>query len=284
MKSDRPSKTAYQTALLRAAHQVLDNPKVFEDPMALRIVGTQGESRIRLGKSLFKTRLSGYIRAFVAARSRIVEDELAVAVKRGVRQYVVLGAGFDTFAYRNPYSDSGLRVFEVDNPATQAQKRRRLDAANMGIPESLTFVSIDFENQSLAGRLQESGFRTDEPSFFSWLGVTMYLTGETVMATLKQISSSAPPGSGIVFDYIVPPSSMPFVHRLFFRVLSSRLAAAGEPWVGFFDPHLLATNLAAMGFSHTEDIGAGDINTRFFSNREDNLMVGKYGHLMIARL
>jgi len=148
----------------------------------------------------------------------------------------------------------------------------------------LTFVSIDFENQSLSDRLCESGFRTDEPAFFSWLGVTMYLTGEAVMTSLKHIASFAPAGSGIVFDYMIPPSSMAFPHQLVFRVLTCLMAVAGEPWLGFFDPHLLAADLMSLGFSRAEDIGTEDINTRFFSHREDKLSAGRYGHVMKARI
>ena len=270
--------------MMRAAHQLLDNPKVFEDPIALRIVGTQGESDIRSGKRKYKTRLSSYLRAIVVARSRFVEDELSFAIKRGVRQYVILGAGLDTFAYRNPYSNNDLRVFEVDHPATQAWKRRQLKAAKISIPESLTFAPIEFESQSLADRLYEVGYRTDVPSFFSWLGVTMYLTRETVMATMKYITSSTPSGTGIVFDYVVPPSSQNFFRRFAFHLLANRLADIGEPWKSFFDPYSLLNDLKAIGFKKVEDIEPKDINRRFFKNRADKLMVGGFGHLIKAQL
>ncbi|MCP3895672.1 MAG: class I SAM-dependent methyltransferase, partial [Bacteroides sp.] len=136
MKQDRPSLTAQQVAMIRAAHQVLDNPKIFDDPIALSIIGDRSLSYIRSRKRKFETRLFRYLRSFVVARSRYVEDELSIAIKRGVRQYVILGAGLDTFAYRNPYSACGLNVFEVDYPATQEWKRQRLDAANISIPKS----------------------------------------------------------------------------------------------------------------------------------------------------
>jgi methyltransferase (TIGR00027 family) len=283
VKQDHSSITAQKVAMLRAAHQILDHPKVFDDPIALRIVGTQRVSDIHLQKRQFKTRLSSYLRAIVVARSRLVEDELAAAIKRGVCQYVILGAGLDTFAYRHPYSDKGLSVFEVDYPATQAWKREQLKTAGISIPDSLTFVPIDFEIQTLARRLQEAGFREDVPSFFSWLGVTMYLNRKTVMATLKQIISSTPSGSAIVFDYAVPPSSQSFFRRLVFRLLAMRMAMVSEPWKGFFDPRQLIIDLKAIGFSQVDDMGTEDINTRFFSNRKDRLMVGGFGHLMNAQ-
>jgi methyltransferase (TIGR00027 family) len=284
MKQNHPSLTAYKVAMMRAAHQVLDDPKVFDDPIALSIVGAQGASAVFSEREKFKKRLSGYLRAIVVARSRFVEDELSQAVKRGIRQYVVLGAGLDTFAYRNPYSDCGLKVFEVDYPATQAWKRWQLMEAKISIPDSLTFISVDFERQALAERLRESGFRTDEPSFFSWLGVTMYLNRETVMATMKYISSSTPSGSGIVFDYVVPPSSQSFMRRWVFKLLAHRMAVVGEPWHSFFEPDSLIRDLKADGFTQIETIGPAEINERFFRNRADKLMVGGFGRLMKARL
>lgn len=284
MKQNSPSLTAYKVAMMRAAHQILDNPKVFEDPIALSIVGNQGNSEIHSEKRKFKTRLHCHLRAIVVARSRFVEDELSVAIKRGVRQYVILGAGLDTFAYRNPYSANGLRVFELDYPATQEWKRQQLSAAKIPIPETLTFASIDFESQSLADQLRETGFRTDEPSFFSWLGVTMYLTRKTMMATMEYISSSTPSGSGIAFDYVIPASSQNFLRRLVFRLLAHRLALVGEPWVNFLDPYSLIMDLKTIGFTQAEDIGPEEINARFFKNRADKLVVGNFGHLMKAQL
>lgn len=270
--------------MMRAAHQLIDNPKVFEDPIALKIVGDQGNSEIYSEEQKFKTRLHSYLRAIVIARSKFVEDELLVAIKRGVRQYVILGAGLDTFAYRNPYSSVGLRVFEVDHPATQEWKRRQLDAATIPIPENMTFTPIDFESQSLAGELRKAGFRTDEPSFFSWLGVTMYLTRQTMMETMAYISSYTPSGSGIVFDYVIPPSSQSLLRRLVFRLLARKLAGFGEPWRSFYDPNSLITDLKAIGFTQAEDIGPEKINALFFNDREDKLMVGNFGHLMKAKL
>ncbi len=283
MKQNSPSLSAYRVALMRAAHQILDNPKVFDDPLALRIVGNQGASEINSEKRKFKTGLRSYLRAIVVARSRFAEDELSIAVKQGVRQYVILGAGLDTFAYRNPYSSTGLKVFEVDHPATQEWKRQLLSEANIPVPETLTFTPVDFAGQSLADQLQKAGFRTDEPSIFSWLGVTMYLTWETMMATLEYIASSTPPGTVIIFDYAVPPSSQNFVRRLVFRLLASKLAGFGEAWVNFPDPNALAMDLKNIGFTQAEDIGPEQINARFFKDREDKLRIGKFGHLMKAQ-
>jgi methyltransferase (TIGR00027 family) len=282
MSQDRPSKTAYYVAMIRAAHQILDNPIVFEDPMALKIVGPEGVSKIRSAMRKFEARPARYLRAFIVARSVFVEQQLSIAIERGVRQYVILGAGLDTFAYRNPYSSFNLRIFELDFPATQAWKRRRLNAAKIPIPQCLTFAPIDFETEPLAGRLGQVGFRTDKPAFFSWLGVTMYLSRETVMDTIKSIASCVPTGSEIVFDYVVAPSSMSFLERLALVILTDRMAQEGEPWHGFFEPDSLANDLRAIGFEHIEDIGPEEVNKRFFNDRSDSLRAGSFGHLMKA--
>src|SRR4030042_207897 len=155
----RSTVTAQEAAILRATHQILDKPRIFDDPIALRIIGAKTESALRSNPERFNTRLS--LRAFIALRSRYAEDELARAVKRGTRQYVILGAGLDTFPYRNPYPKSSLRVFEVDHPATQSWKRQRLGEAGIATPDSLVFVPIDFEGQTLAAGLKSAGVEAD---------------------------------------------------------------------------------------------------------------------------
>src|SRR6059058_5976368 len=177
MKKDTPSKTAWRVALARAAHQVIDPaPRVFDDPIALRIVGEAHAQALRSGRGRHGATYARRMRAFVVARSRIAEDELAAAVARGVRQYVVLGAGLDTFAWRNPHAAAGLRVFEVDHPATQAWKRRLVAAAGLPVEGCAAFVPVEFETQSWLGALLSAGFRPDVPTHFAWLGVTMYLS------------------------------------------------------------------------------------------------------------
>lgn len=284
MKQNNHSLTAHKVAMMRAAHQIFDNPKIFDDPISLSIVGTQNVSEIYADKRKYKTRLHSYLRAIVIARSKFVEDELSSAIKRGIRQYVILGAGLDTFAYRNPFSGSDLKIFEVDHPSTQDWKRKQLHTANIPIPGALTFVPIDFESQSLENQLREAGFRTDEPSFFSWLGVTMYLTREAMMDTMKYISSSTPKSSRIVFDYTIVPSSQNFFRRLVFNLLARKLAKIGEPWKSFYDPKSLILNLKSIGFAQAEDINPEKINALFFKNRTDKLMVGSFGHLMKAQI
>src|SRR5947199_15910 len=227
-----PLKTdmGHYAASQRAATLILDNPKIFEDPLALRIIGAEAESKLRLNLAQFQNLPERNLRALMVVRSRYAEDELARAVQRGVRQYVILGAGLDTFAYRNPYPASRLRVFEVDHPATQAWKRARLQDAGIAVPESLTFASIDFETQTLAGGLRQAGFKADEPAFFSMLGVIVYLTRDTAMGTLRFVAS-LPSGSDIVFDYAMPPSALGEGDRKVHDDTTRPLVRRGEPWL-----------------------------------------------------
>jgi methyltransferase (TIGR00027 family) len=284
MKEGQPSATAQRVAVRRAAHQFLDEPRIFDDPLALRIIGQEGVSELQADPSQSETtRLSLYLRAYVAARSRYAEDELALAVERGVSQYVILGAGLDTFAYRNPYPESALRVFEVDHPATQAWKKARLKEVGIPLPRNLKFASVDFEKQTLAGGLREAGYDPNFGAFFSWLGVAPYLTIEGVMTTLRFIAK-APKGSAVVFDYAPSPSLLTPAQQSVIDALAKRLAAAGEPLHTFFDPAELMNDLRAMGFGHVEDIGPEELNARYFKDRMDGLRVGSLAHMMNARV
>jgi methyltransferase (TIGR00027 family) len=264
----------------RAAHQLLDRPLVFEDPLAERILGPWAKERLREDIKN-ETPFGVQMRAWLAARSRLAEDMLAEAVADGTRQYVVLGAGMDTFGYRNPWGD--VRVFEVDFPATQAWKRELLDSNGIFVPKTVTFAPVDFERESLAEGLARSGFHSGEPAFYSWLGVTMYLARETTLATLKWVRESCAQ-NGICFDYMAPRESLGLRAQLAFDRLASRVAAAGEPFVGFFAPEDLATLLREMGYARIDDWDAARLNARYFADRVDGLRVaGSLGNIMCAR-
>jgi methyltransferase (TIGR00027 family) len=284
MNKYQPSRTAQLVAIRRAAHQILDRPKVFDDPLALSIIGREGSSALQpdLHQS-GDTEQSLDLRAFYVARSRYAEDQLYLAVERGVRQYVILGAGLDTFAYRNPYPAGALRVFEVDHPATQAWKRARLQEAGISLPVDLTYAPVDFEEQTLADGLRDAGYNPRQRAFFSWLGVTMYLTAQGVMTTLRFIASAAK-GSGVVFDYTVFPSLLDPDQQLIFDTLVKRVDWVREPWQMFFDPAELKKDLLAMGFGHVEDLGPAQINARYFDDRTDGLRVGSLAHIMDVRV
>ena len=269
------SRTALRVAARRAAHQILDCPPIFEDPLALAVVGTETAATEASSPSL---------RAFLAARSRFAEERLACAVERGIRQYVVLGAGLDTFAYRNPHAALGLRVFEVDHPATQEWKRGRLRAAGIEIPAETVFAAVNFERQSLADALPSAGFRAGDPAFFSWLGVVPYLTEGAFLATMSFIAG-LPPASGVVFDYVAARHALSPREQLALEALASRVAAAGEPFQLFFEPAALAAQVRQLGFRHLEDLDAAEINSRYFRDRADRLSIrGRAGRLLCARV
>jgi methyltransferase (TIGR00027 family) len=284
MEESRPSSTAQRVAMKRAAHQLLDDPKVFDDPLALRVIGKERALALQADPRQFEaTPLSSYLRAFVAARSRYAEDELALAIRRGVCQYVILGAGLDTFAYRNPYPQGVLHVFEVDHPTTQTWKRALLQEVGIARPGDLTFVPVDLEARTLDEGLSSTGYDPGRPTFYSWLGVTEYLRTDAIMATLHFISS-APTGSGVVFDYMLSPSLLTPSQRSRFEKLAERVTSAGEPWHAFFDPAFLRKALRAMGFGYIEDNGPKEINGRYFEARKDGLLVGSLSHIMNARV
>lgn len=261
----------------RAAHQLLDEPRVFDDPLAAAIAGEP--ERAPSANQPF----SRSLRAFIAVRSRYAEDQLARAVERGVRQYVVLGAGLDTFAYRNPFQSAGLRVFEVDHPATQEWKRGQLGAAGIAIPAEMTFAAVDFERQSLEDGLRIARFETGQPAVFSWLGVTPYLSRAAFDGTIQFIAGM-PSGSCVVFDYAVERSLLSPSQQLGLDALAARVARAGEPFRLFFDPTELSRDLERLGFTNIEDLDADRINARYFAVRSDGLRVTGGGHLISAQV
>jgi methyltransferase (TIGR00027 family) len=277
MHSALPSRTALRVALRRAAHQVYDTPPlVFPDPLAVRILGGErGEHAEALRKTATKLHKphSVALRAFLVARSRYAEDNLAQAVETGVTQYVLLGAGLDTFAHRNPHP--GLRVFEVDHPATQAWKQELLAHAALDVPPSLTFVPVDFEDfehQNLPDRLLASGFDPTRPTFFAWLGVVPYLTLEAFRSTVAFLAAQ-PSGSGVVLDYGLPRAALPSLEQLARDSMASRVRQAGEPFRLFFTPAEIATEFAA--FSRIEDLGTPELNARYFPNRTQSSQPGQ---------
>src|SRR5580658_7137293 len=240
MQTGRASKTALRVAIRRAAHQLMDRPPVLVDPIAVRLVGA-GFAR---DMERAQHKVARDFRAFMAVRSRFVEDQLAAAVAKGVTQYVVLGAGLDTFAWRNPFP--ALRVFEVDFPATQEWKRHMVAEAGLDFPAELTFVPLDFEHKTLAAGLIEFGFDATLPAFFGWLGVVPYLTLEAFRATIRDVARM-PAGSGVGFDYGLSPKVLGPLHRLALQALSDRVAAAGEPFKLLFTPDEVERELRDAG-------------------------------------
>jgi methyltransferase (TIGR00027 family) len=277
-----PKPSALRVAVLRAAHQLLDVPLVFEDGFALRILGAVEEELLRNDPMQYNTpRLKG-LRASLVVRSRLAEEEWARSKERGVRQLVILGAGLDTFAYRNQDQDYN-RIFEVDLPTTQRWKRDCLRLAGIQEPASLTFVPVDFERSTLAEALKAARFCDDEPAFFSWLGVTMYLEEVAVIDTLHFVGS-LPPESGIVFDYGVLPALLSPAERSSMAFLAGRAAEHGERWKTYFEPSALDRALRLSGFNEVDDLGAEQLNARYLSGRTDGLRKSGVSRLICARI
>ncbi|HVW42010.1 MAG TPA: class I SAM-dependent methyltransferase [Amycolatopsis sp.] len=253
-----PSRTALATAYGRAYHQIADHPRILTDPVVASLIGVTTDELASSVEPTEDRPGSGATyrprRLFFAARARLAEDRIAEAVAEGVRQVVILGAGLDTFAYRNPYPH--LRVFEVDHPATQAWKRDRLAEAEIDIPQSLTFVPVDFETGTLATGLASAGFSRTDPAVFVWLGVVFYLTPAAVRTTLSYIAGQARP-SEVIFDYLQPADTDEEREQLQER--EARVAAAGEPWFSYFTPTDISAQLRTLGFTTIEDHSAAQL-------------------------
>jgi methyltransferase (TIGR00027 family) len=296
LEEGQPSVTAIAAAMLRAAHLLWDDaPKIFEDPLALRLSGCENETALRAqldkleaevaqSTSLdFARSMRRSITASLVMRSRYLEEEVEQAFGQGVSQYVVLGAGLDSFAYRRTDLAKVLRVFEVDHPATQAWKRTRLQQVGMELPANLSLVPVDFEKQSLIDNLRTNGYRTDAPALFSWLGVTVYLTPDAIFSTLRAIAALAP-GTEIIFHYTVPKESVDEKTQLMLAAVMGFAAARGEPYRSVFEPAQLADQVRKLGFGEVSDLGPDEARVRYFANRNDGLRPLASEHFMRARV
>lgn len=275
-KSTKPSSQA--VAVWRAAHQCLEQPLIFNDPLALPILG-EAKSDVLDKLELHKDPLSSAMRVSIAVRSRFAEDERESSLKQGVNQYVILGAGLDTYAYRSQSHQE--KVFEVDLPSTQAMKLARLNQQNIVPRCSVNYVACDFEENELENKLLAAGFDKSQKAFFSCLGVVAYLEKNALVQTLEFIASCAP-GSILTFDYIVDPSLLSKIEQLVLHILSQQLTAGGEPLKSFFVPQVLANELTRCGYSQVEDISPDYLNHRYLAQREDGLRVGNVTRMFMA--
>ena len=243
-RSQQASRTAAGVAWLRAAHQVVDSPpRILDDPIAPALFGDAAAHLAERGPELFSPGALA-LRSHVLLRSRFAEDQLAAAVRRGGGQYVILGAGFDTFGYRQPSWARTLRIIEVDQPVSQQDKRRRLADAGIVPPANLIFAAVDFEAESLIDELARTGVDVSAPTFFSWLGVSMYLTRDAVDAVFRTVARF-PSSSELVFTFAQPrPPGSPTTPSIV-----DPEAAVGEPWLIVFDPDELPRILREDGFS-----------------------------------
>jgi methyltransferase (TIGR00027 family) len=297
MEQGRPSETAVGGALARAAHPLLDAPPwVFIDPLAAPLAGFDGAASIGDALNRLETQLAEgcapevateWIRSTrigVMLRARYVEDEVETAARRGVAQYVILGAGFDSFAYRRRDLAPSLRVFEVDYPSTQERKKERLEALGIEIPANLTFVPVDFERQTLLQELCHAGFRSDEAAFFSCCGVTWYLSEAAIIQTLKHIAAAAQAGGEIVFDYVIPSNFLNEQDSHVMRLLEAMAARMGEPAGTTFTPEQVCNVMRPLGYRDVHNIGPEQANRMYLANRADAIRVHPSMYLVRARL
>jgi methyltransferase (TIGR00027 family) len=257
MKPNEPSRTALMIARQRAAHQLLDHGAILYDPFAMKILLEYEKDVLQFANG---HPLGSIGRLITAARSRIAEDALAKAVEGGVRQIVILGAGLDTFALRNPHVAQQVRIYEVDHPATQAWKRQRLAEAQIALPPWLIFVPVDFEQNEIGEKLVAAGFQRNSPAFFTWLGVVPYLTQDAIGRTLDYMSSIQ--NSEVVFDYMEPEAFSGELRQLGTE-RTEQLKKMEERSLSRFKPAAMAAILRSHGFCAIEDIHFQEIASRF---------------------
>jgi methyltransferase (TIGR00027 family) len=275
----KPSSSAQGVAVSRALHRIIDeDPKILDDSIAARLLGDEFDRYKTLLRFFpFSTR----IRASFVMRSRYAEDCLADSIRDGVPQYVILGAGLDTFAYRQPVWARSLRIFEVDHPATQNWKRARLSAANIPIPANVTFAQVDFERISLQQGLSAAGLDFHAPAFFCALGVTQYLTENAFDRTL-QFVLAMPRRSEIVFTFVLAANALPLAARLGVAFTASMSAARGEPWLTRFSPDQLVSKLKSIGFSEVTHFSTKAAISRYFQGRHDRFLPSRIEQLIRA--
>ncbi len=264
----KPSQTAILTAAARAWYRLEPPPLVLDDTLALPLGGDDAKLLMeRLERELPREALLSFAR-WICVRARVPEDVVARAVENGVDQYVILGAGLDSFAYRRADLCKQLRVFEVDHPGSQAWKRRRLEDLGIAAPPQVVFVPVDFEHQGLREGLAAVGFDATKRAVFSWLGVTMYLTLDAIRATLATVSAG-PSGTTIVLTYNQPPSALQGIGRQLEQALRAMVGGMGEPVVTTFTPAEIEELVRSEGFGEVTHFGPEEALETYFPGRED---------------
>lgn len=275
-----PDSTAVRTALWRAMHvQVDPPPHVFEDEIGLRLADPGADWRRRPDMDPDATR--GF-RAAMVARARFIEDLIDERAGHGVTQYVILGAGLDTFAQRRPEAASRVRVFEVDQPGPQAWKRHRLDELGYGVPDWLHLVPVDFEaSEDWLKQLAAAGFDAGRPAVIVSTGVTMYLTKDATAATLRQIAGLAP-GSTLAMTFLLPLELLAAADRPGLRASKEGAQASGTPFISFYEPHEMLELAREAGFHDVRHVSGGSLAERYFADRADGLRPSSGEDLLLA--
>jgi methyltransferase (TIGR00027 family) len=279
-QAEAPDSTAERVALWRAMHVLVDPPPhVLSDEIGLRLAAPDDDWRRRPDMDPRAT--SGY-RAAVVARARFIDDLVAEQAVRGISQYVVLGAGLDTFAQRRPEIASRLRVFEVDQPGNQAWKRRRLVELGYGIPDWLRLVPVDFEaGGSWWEQLAAAGFDPGQPAVVVSTGVTMYLTKDATAATLRQLAGLAP-ASTLAMTFLLPTELLEDADRPGLRAAKSGARATGTPFISFYTPSEMLTLAREAGFTTAEHVPGTVLADRYFADRADGLRPSSGEDLLVA--
>lgn len=275
-----PEKTAARVALWRAMHTLVDAPPhVLEDAIGLQLLAPDESWRQRPDMDPQGTR--GF-RAGVVARARFIEDLVVEQVTHDITQYVLLGAGLDTFAQRRPDIASQLHVFEVDQPGAQQWKRERLVASGLGIPSWLHLVPVDFEaGQSWWDKLIEAGFDSRKPAVVVSTGVSMYLSHEANLATLRQVATLAP-GSSLAMTFLLSLELIDPAERPMHQMLHERARASGTPFISFYSPDGIMALAREAGFDSVRYVSNDDLNARYFAGRSDGLEVPRGEAFLIA--
>jgi len=279
-QAEAPDPTAVRVALWRAMHVRVDSPPhVLEDEIGLKLIAPEDSWRDRPDMHPEGTR--GY-RASIVARARFVEDLAIEQVAQGVSQYVLLGAGLDTFAQRRPDVAASLQVFEVDQPGTQRWKRQRLIELGLGVPTWLTLVPVNFEaGESWWEQLQANGFDVHRPAVVSSTGVSMYLTRDAIVAMLRRVAA-LPKGSTFAMTFLLPLELLPPQERPRHEAVYERARAAGTPFISFFTPDEIVALAREAGFVHARHVSTADLTQRYFAGRADSLQPAEGETFLVA--
>jgi methyltransferase (TIGR00027 family) len=275
-----PDHTAVRVALWRALHVELDSkPYVFEDEVGLKLLDLDESWKQRPDMNPDWTR--GY-RAAIVARARFIEDSLIEKSQQGINQYVILGAGLDSFAQRRSDMADKVKVFEIDEPQTQSWKRQRLMDLKLGIPDFLKLVPVDFESgESWLEKLQVSGFDKNKPAFLSSTGVAMYLTREANLDSLKKIATLAP-GSTLAMTFMLPTDMVAAEERAQYEMVQDRARASGTPFLSLFRPSEILDLAREAGFKNLKHISREDLIKRYFTGRSDGLLPATGEEFLLA--
>lgn len=262
-----PDNTAVRTALWRALHVRVDaKPYILEDEIGLKLIDPPGGWQQRPDMKFTKR-----LRASVLARARFIEDLIIEQIKQGVSQYVILGAGLDTFAQRRQEIASKIQIFEIDQPETLAWKQRRLTELGFGVPEYLHFVPVNFETSSWWEQLLKAGFNTNKPAVVACTGVSLYLTKEAITSTLNQIATLAP-GSKLAMTFYLPMRFLDEEDKPMQEIAEKGAREAGTPMVSFFPSDEILALAHEAGFKDTKTISTKDMVQYYFADRTDHLL------------